>query len=79
MHAEREVKFFRNGRNQAVRIPREWEFAVAGGIMRREGSRLIIETRPRETLIEVLDRLAPLSPEHWMDPIESLPAGDIDL
>ena len=27
MGGERHVKIFRNGRNQAVRIPREFEFA----------------------------------------------------
>lgn len=79
MPTERHVKFFRNGRNQAVRIPREWEFAVAGGMMRREGTRLIIETGRKETLIDVLDRLEPLAPEHWMAPIESLPVGDVEL
>ena len=41
---ERHVKVFRNGRNQAVRIPREFEFPGEEAIMRKEGNRLIIKT-----------------------------------
>jgi len=44
--AERHVKLFRNGRNQAVRIPREFELPGDEAIMRREGRRLVIEPAP---------------------------------
>ena len=37
MATERRVRFFRNGRNQAVRIPREFELPGDEAIMRREG------------------------------------------
>ena len=43
MSSERHVKVFKNGRNQAVRIPREFEFSSDEAIMRKEGDRLIIE------------------------------------
>ena len=33
MHTERRVRFFRNGRNQAVRIPREFEMDAQEAIM----------------------------------------------
>ena len=79
MYPERQVKFFHNGRNQAVRIPREFEMPGDGGVMRREGTRLIIETRPKRTLIEVLDSLPTLGPKDWVDPIESLPVTEFDL
>ena len=36
MFAERHVRLFRNGRNQAVRIPREFELDAQDAIMRRE-------------------------------------------
>ena len=36
-------KIFRNGRNQAVRIPREFEFRGEEAIMRKEGDRIIID------------------------------------
>ena len=33
---------FKNGRNQAVRIPREFELAGEDAIMRKDGDRLIL-------------------------------------
>lgn len=41
--AERHVRLFRNGANQAVRIPKEFELPGNEAVMRREGDRLIIE------------------------------------
>jgi antitoxin VapB len=62
MGAERHVKLFRNGRNQAVRIPREFELPGDEAVMRKEGERLIIEPAARRSLSEVLDYLASLPP-----------------
>lgn len=39
----RTASLFRNGRNQAVRIPREFEFPPGEVSMYKDGSRLIIE------------------------------------
>jgi virulence-associated protein VagC len=48
MTEARHVKLFRNGRNQAVRIPVEFELPGDEAIMRREGDRLVLEpTRKR--------------------------------
>lgn len=58
--AERSVKLFRNGRNQAVRIPREFELPGDAAIMRREGQRLIIEPVPPTSLLAVLQSLPTL-------------------
>lgn len=57
---ERHVRLFRNGRNQAVRIPREFEFEGDEAIMRREGDRLILEPVRGGNLLEVLRALGPL-------------------
>ena len=46
MTTERHVSLFRNGRNQAIRIPREFELAGSEAIIRKEGERLIIEPAP---------------------------------
>ena len=46
MNAYRHVKLFKNGRNQAVRIPREFELPGQDAIMRRDGDKLIIEPAP---------------------------------
>jgi antitoxin VapB len=58
---ERRVKIFRNGRNQAVRIPREFEFQADEAVMRKEGKRLVIEPAPKRSLLGVLARLKPLT------------------
>lgn len=43
MSEQRRVKRFRNGRSQAVRIPREFELSGEEAILPKEGERLIIE------------------------------------
>ena len=60
MSTERHVKVFRNGRNRAVRIPREFEFPGDDALMRREGKKLIIEPAPQKSLLAVLKTLKPL-------------------
>ena len=42
----RAVKLFRNGANQAVRIPKEFELPGTQALMHREGNRLILELVP---------------------------------
>jgi antitoxin VapB len=54
--SERHVSFFKNGRNQAVRIPREFALPGADAIMRKEGSRLIKE----------FARVRDLACEYWL-------------
>ncbi len=71
MHTERHVRLFRNGRNQAVRIPREFEFDVSEVIMRREDHCLVIEPVRKKGL------LATLSTMHNME--DSFPDIDKDL
>jgi antitoxin VapB len=78
MGTERHVRFFRNGRNQAVRIPREFELPGKGGIMRKEGDRLVIEPEEkRVSLAEILDSLEPLD-EEWPE-IDDPPPEPVDL
>ena len=71
MSPERHVKVFRNGRNQAVRIPREFDFPAEEAIIRKEGDRLIIEPAPPKSLLAVLATLTPLSED--FPPIPDLP------
>ncbi len=60
---ERHVKLFKNGRNQAVRIPREFELPGDDAIMRKDGDKLIIEPAPPRSLLALLATLPPLE-EH---------------
>jgi antitoxin VapB len=77
---ERQVKLFRNGRNQAVRIPVEFEMPGDTAIMHREGNRLIIEPVKRQTLSEVLASLEPLDEDFPdINDDDLLPLDDVDL
>jgi antitoxin VapB len=75
--AGREVKLFKNGRNQAVRIPREFELPGESAIMRKEGSKLIIEPVPAKSLLDVLAGLAPL--RERLPRVRDLPPDDVDF
>ncbi len=74
---ERHVKLFRNGRNQAVRIPREFELPGEDAVMRKEGDRLIIEPAQPTSLLGILATLEPLDEE--FPEIEDRAPDDIDL
>jgi antitoxin VapB len=75
--SERHVKIFRNGRNRAVRIPREFEFPGEDAVMRKEGGRLIIEPAPPKSLLAVLARLAPLKED--FPPIDDSLPDPVDI
>jgi len=74
---ERHVKLFKNGRNQAVRIPREFELPGENAIMRKDGDRLIIEPAPPKSLLAVLARLQPLDEE--FPPIPDPPPDPVEF
>jgi len=75
MQSERRVRLFRNGRNQALRIPREFELEGEEAIIRREGDRLILEPVRIGGLLALLASLQPLD-ETFPDVDESLPPLD---
>ena len=77
MSAKRRVSLFKNGRNQAVRIPREFELPGDEAILSKDGDRLIIEPASPRSLLAVLDGLEPLDEE--FPPIEELPLDSVDL
>ncbi|MGQ0815088.1 MAG: antitoxin [Gemmatimonadota bacterium] len=77
MSMERRVKLFKNGRNQAVRIPREFELPGDEAILHKEGERLIIEPARPTSLLAVLATLEALEEE--FPPISDLPTDPVDL
>lgn len=77
MNPERHVKLFRNGRNQAVRIPREFELPGRNAVMRKDGERLIIEPSPPTSLLAVLATLPRLNDE--FPPIGDPAPGRVDF
>jgi len=64
MSVVREVSLFRNGRNQALRVPREFELPGHSALIYQDGGRLVIE--PAATLAELF--------ADWDDLDEPFPA-----
>ena len=60
MSEPRRVRLFRNGRNQAVRIPVEFELPGSEAIMHRDGDRLVIEPVRKRGLVALLKAMKPL-------------------
>jgi antitoxin VapB len=78
MAIERKVRLFRNGRNQAVRIPRDLELSGSEALLRKEGDRLVIEQVPRPSLLELLSTWDPLDED--FPAVDDLgPVEDVNL
>ena len=77
MSTERQVRLFRNGRNQALRIPRDLELPGRAATLRKEGARLIVEPLAGPSLLAVLARLQPLDED--FPPIPRRTAEPVDL
>jgi antitoxin VapB len=69
--APRRVRLFRNNRNQAVRIPVEFELPGSEATISRDGDRLVIEPVHRNGLLELL--------ASWEKLDEAFPDVDRDL
>lgn len=80
----RRASLFRNGRSQAVRIPKEFEFEGDEVLISRDDAgKLTIESvKKRPTLLEVLATLEPLPAEDRFPDIDDsdlLPLDDVTL
>lgn len=77
MSTERHVRLFRNGRNQAVRIPREFELPGEDALLRKDGERLILEPVAPRSLLALLATLSPIE-EDFGDIVDA-PADAVEL
>lgn len=75
MSSERYASLFRNGRNQALRIPKEFELDGDKVIIRKEGDRLIIVPVKKDGLLKLLASLDQIDDE-FPDVDEELPPLD---
>ena len=73
----RHVRLFRNNRNQAVRIPVEFELPGTEAIMSRDGDRLIIEPVRQSGLVALLDSWQSLDED--FPTVDDPPAGAEDI
>ena len=77
MRTERHVRLFKNGRNQALRIPREFELPGNEAILRKEGDRLIIEPVQPRSLLALLSGWRSVEVE--FPEVEDFPPESVDL
>jgi antitoxin VapB len=76
----RHVRLFKNGRSQAIRIPREFELPGDEAVLHRDSAgRLVIETVKKPSLVEVLRSLQPLSEKDAMPEIADPPPKPFNL
>ncbi len=75
MHIERNVRLFRNGSNQAIRIPKEFELDCDEAVIHKEGDRLIVNPLRKGKLLSALSNLKPID-EAFPDIKSNLPALD---
>jgi antitoxin VapB len=74
----RHVKLFRNGRNQAVRIPRDLELPGDEAILRKDkAGRIVLEPVHQNRLSALAGKWTPLDEE--FPEIEDLPAEPVEL
>jgi antitoxin VapB len=75
MSEQRHVRLFRNGRNQAVRIPVEFELPGSEAIMHRDGDRLVIEPVRKRGLVALLKAMKPVE-DRFPDIDDPVPAPE---
>ena len=73
---ERHASLFRNGRNQAVRIPREFALEGTEVLMRKEGDRLVLTPIRKNRLLDLLASWTPL--DEGLAEVEDLPLQQRD-
>lgn len=76
----RRVRLFKNGRNQAVRIPREFELPGDEALLYRDAEgRLILEPSRPKDIFAFLAALEPFSAEDALPEIPRPPAEPFEL
>jgi antitoxin VapB len=78
--AKRKVSLFRNGRSQAIRIPKEFELPGTEATISKQGNRLIVEPAPakkKKTLKELIDSWDPIGEE--FPEIEDYPPDPVEI
>jgi len=74
---QRTAKIFMNNRSQAVRLPKEFQFAVSEVFIRKQGDEVILSARP-ESWDDYLAS-SPGASEEFMEGVEDLPVQERSL
>lgn len=76
----RRAKLFRNGRSQAIRIPKEFEMPGEEVVLHKEGNRLIVEpANDDESFFAMLASWEPIDDEFPDIDSDLIPADDVEI
>jgi antitoxin VapB len=70
----RTAKIFMNNRNQAVRLPKEFQFNTREVYIRKEGNDVILSPRPTDWSSYL--NSGPVASERFMEEVEDLPVQE---
>jgi antitoxin VapB len=70
----RTAKIFLNNRNQAVRLPKEFQFNTQEVFIRKEGANVILSPKPEDWSLYLSD--GPVASDAFMEGIEDLPVQE---
>ena len=70
----RTAKVFMNNRNQAVRLPKEFQFNTREVFIRKEGNDVILSPRPVDWTPYLTN--GPVASEAFMEGVEDLPVQE---
>jgi antitoxin VapB len=71
---QRTAKIFLNKGSQAVRLPKEFQFATSEVFIRKQGAEVILSPRPKDWSSYLTS--GPVASEEFMEQLEDLPAQD---
>ena len=71
---QRKAKIFMNNRSQAVRLPKEFQFRTQEVFIRKEGSEVVLSSRPFEWTSYLAE--APVASATFMEEVEDLPVQE---
>ena len=70
----RKARIFMNNRNQAVRLPKEFQFKTQEVFIRKEGGDVILSPRPSDWSSYLAE--APAASATFMEDVEDLPVQE---
>ena len=71
---QRTAKIFMNNRSQAVRLPKEFQFATSEVFIRKQGDEVILSARPEDWSAYLTS--GPVASKEFMDAVEDLPVQE---
>jgi antitoxin VapB len=71
---QRTAKIFMNNRSQAVRLPKQFQFATSEVFIRKQGDEVILSPRPKDWSAYLAS--GSIASEEFMEGIEDLPVQE---